>query len=177
MSTQAGHVDLKTRVRQEFEEYLLVSAYMILFIGAFTLYRHLILAEYGVYFSYGSAIVEGLILGKIVLIGRALHVGERKTDSPLIWPTLRKSVLFGLLFFVFAILETAVKRLLHHEEPFEAFLGVTPQARNEALARAIMMFVALIPFFAFGELRKHFGAESLVRLFFRALPHDGLATR
>jgi hypothetical protein len=41
-------------VRHEFEEYLLVSAYMIVFIGAFTLYRHLILAEYGVYFSHGS---------------------------------------------------------------------------------------------------------------------------
>jgi hypothetical protein len=167
MSTQAGRVDLKTRVRHEFEEYLLVSAYMIVFIGAFTLYRHLILAEYGVYFSYGSAIIEGLILGKIVLIGQALRVGERETDGPLIWPTLRKSLLFGLLFLAFSILETAVKRLLHHEELFQAFRGITPQALNEALARSIMMFVAFIPFFAFGELRKHFGADSLVRLFFR----------
>jgi hypothetical protein len=167
MSAETRHGDLKTRLRHEFEEYLLVSAYMIAFIGAFTLYRHLILAEYHVYFAYGSAIVEGLILGKIVLIGQALHVGERKTEAPLIWPTLRKALLFGLLFFVFSILETGVKRLLHHEEVFQAFAGITPEARNEALARSIMMFVALIPFFAFGELRKHFGVESLVRLFFR----------
>src|SRR5678815_5148825 len=93
MNSQTGRVDLRTRVRHEFEEYLLVSAYMISFIGAFTLYRHLILAEYGIYFSYGSAIIEGLILGKIVLIGEALHVGERETNAPLIWPTLRKSCL------------------------------------------------------------------------------------
>ena len=33
-----------------------------------------------------------------------------------------------------------------------------------------MMFVALIPFFAFGELRKDFGIESLVRVFFRGAP-------
>jgi hypothetical protein len=71
---------------------------MISFIGAFTLYRHLILAEYGIYFSYGSAIIEGLILGKIVLIGEALHVGERETKRtthlantpqvPALWPAL-----------------------------------------------------------------------------------------
>jgi hypothetical protein len=166
MSTRPGHPGLKAKVRHELEEYLLVSAYMIAFIGAFTLYRHLILAEYGVYFSYGSAIIEGLILGKIVLIGQALHVGERETERPLIWTTLRKSLLFGLLFFAFTILETTVKRLIHHEPLFQAFAAITPEVRNEALARAIMMFVALIPFFAFGELRKHFGAKSLVRLFF-----------
>jgi hypothetical protein len=169
MNSHAGRVDLKTRVRHEFEEYLLVSAYMISFIGAFTLYRHLILAEYGIYFSYGSAIIEGLILGKIVLIGEALHVGERETNAPLIWPTLRKSLLFGLLFFAFSLLEEAVKRLLHHEQLFDAIRGITPRARNEALARSIMMFVALIPFFAFGELRRQFGADSLARLFFRGV--------
>jgi hypothetical protein len=169
MSTEPGRMDLKARVRHEFEEYLLVSAYMILFIGAFTLYRHLILAEYGVYFAYGSAIIEGLILGKVVLIGQALRIGERETSGPLIWRTLRKALLFGLLVFVFSLLEGAVKRLIHHEELFQAFRGITPQARDEALARSIMMFVAFIPFFAFGELRKHFGADSLVRLFFRGV--------
>ena len=167
MTSHTWRADLKARVRHELEEYLLVSAYMIAFIGAFTLYRHLILAEYQIYFSYGSAIIEGLILGKIVLIGEALHVGERETNAPLIWPTLRKSLLFGLLFFAFSLLEEAVKRLLHHEQLFDAFRGITPQKWSEALARAIMMFVALIPFFAFGELRKKFGAENLARLFFR----------
>jgi hypothetical protein len=170
MSTKVAAVSLRARVRHEFEEYLLISAYMIAFIGAFTLYRHLILARYGVYFSYGSAIIEGLILGKIVLIGQALHVGERKIDRPLIWATLRKSLLFGLLFFAFSLLEVAVKRLIHHEPVFQAFAGITPESLNEALARSIMMFVALIPFFAFGELRKHFGIESLVRVFFRGAP-------
>ncbi len=169
MSTRTEPASLKTRVRREFKDYLLVSAYMTAFIGAFTLYRHLILAEYGVYFSYGSAIVEGLILGKIVLIGEALHVGERETAAPLFWVALRKSLLFGLLFFAFSILETAVKRVLHHEALFEAFRGITPRDRDEAVARAIMMFVALIPFFAFGELRKHFRADSLAALFFRPI--------
>lgn len=169
MSMQAGHANLKSRVRHELEEYLLVSAYMIVFLGAFGLYRHLILAEYAVYFAYGSAIIEGLILGKVVLIGEALHLGERETGGPLIWPALRKSLVFGLLVLAFSLLETVVKRLLHHEEVFQAFLGISPGARDEAMARSIVMFVAFIPFFAFGELRKHFGAESLVRLFFRGV--------
>lgn len=164
---------LKQKVQREFVDYLWVSLYLMLFLSAFAAYRRLVVAEYGGTLPYGSAVIEALILGKVVLIGQALKLGEGAQGKPLIWPTLRKSFAFSVLVFLFAILEAAVKRLIRHEDFLPAFTTITPGARNEALARAIIIFVAFIPFFAFQALSLHYGTDSLTRLFFQdAKKHD-----
>ena len=95
---------LKQKVQREFVDYLWVSLYLMLFLGAFAAYRRLVVAEYGGTLPYGSAVIEALILGKVVLIGQALKLGEGAQGKPLIWPTLRKSFAFSVLVFLFAIL-------------------------------------------------------------------------
>ena len=66
-------------------------------------------------FEYGTAVINALILSKIVLIGEYLRVGERQEHRPLIYSTLYRSFLFTCLVAVFHLLEDAIKGLVHGE--------------------------------------------------------------
>src|SRR4051794_7580150 len=96
----------KQRLARELLHYWLTFGYLVIFLGAFTWYRRLILAEYRItYLHYWVAVVESLILAKVILIGDALRLGRKFEHEPLIFPVLHKAVLFSLFVGLFAILE------------------------------------------------------------------------
>ncbi len=104
------------------------------------------MAEYHVgYFVYKYSLIEALVLGKIIIVGENLGIGERFSSRPLIFPTLYKTMLFALWVLIFGI-----------------------SGRYEILARLLIMFVAFIPFFAFREAMQALGEVKLFDLFFRS---------
>ena len=158
---------LKQRIRHEMQEYLLIAAYLAAFLLSLTTYRRLILAEYHVsYFNYGWAIMESMILAKVILIGQVLHVGERFGDRPLVVATLWKTFMFSLLVAAFVVVEHVVTALIHHRPVAEEFQFTGGQG-YEILARVQLMVVAFIPFFAFREIAGVLGEGKLLDLFFR----------
>jgi hypothetical protein len=74
---------------------------------------------------------------------------------------LDKSFLYGLLVFAFHIVEEIVKRLIQGQDIAGAFHRL-----DDLLARSIVIFCTLIPFFAFRELARVLGPEKLRALFF-----------
>ncbi len=159
---------LKQKVARETKEFVAVYVYLVLLIGAFTVYRWLLMEEYHVgYFVFGYALVEALILAKVILIGEALGIGERFADKPLIFPTLYKTMLFALCVLVLAIIERLITGSFHRENVTGIFQEVI-RGRYELLARVLMMFVAFIPFFAFGETMRVLREVKLFDLFFRS---------
>jgi len=160
-------VGLRERFVHELEQYLLVTLFLFFFFGSFTTYRRLVLAEYQIgYFEYGWALLKALVLGKVILIGEILHLGERFRDRPLLVSTLWKTVIFGLLILAFALLEHTVGALVHHRPIAEEFQLTTHQG-YELLARTNLEVVALIPLFAFRELGRVLGEGKLLALFLR----------
>jgi hypothetical protein len=78
--------------------YLVYVIYLALVFAAFTHYRRLILADVGlVYTNYGVALIEALILAKVIMIGDVLRLGRMLENKPLILPTLIKTVVFTIL--------------------------------------------------------------------------------
>ncbi len=155
------------KLEEETERYLLTAAFLAAFFVAFTAYRRLVLAEYHLgSFAFGFAIVKALILAKVVLIGQALHVGDRLQGRPLVLKVLWKTFTFSLLVAAFTVLEHVVGALLHHRPVAEEF-RLTIGQRDELLARVILETVAFAPLFAFQELGRYLGEEKLMRLFFR----------
>ena len=113
---------LKQRIKREMQEYLVIAAYLAAFLLSLTTYRRLILAEYHVdYFNYGWALMESLILAKVILIGQALHVGEGFRNRPLIVATLWQTFVFSLLVAAFVLAEHTVSALIHHRPIAEEF--------------------------------------------------------
>jgi hypothetical protein len=76
----------------------ILAAYLYVTLGAVIVMKTAVLHAAGVSFTpWGIAAVKALVLAKFMLIGRAMKVGERCTDRPLIWPTLYKSFAFLVL--------------------------------------------------------------------------------
>jgi hypothetical protein len=158
---------LKQRVVHELEEYLAVTLFLLFFFGSIVTYRRLILAEYDIaYFEYGWALLKALILGKVILIGELLHLGERFRDRPLLLSILWKTLAFALLIVAFGILEHAVSALVHHR-PLASEFQFTGPERYELFARVQLEAVGLVPLVAFLELGRVLGEGKLHALLFR----------
>lgn len=162
----AGHQSLKEKAIEEFKAYWIIVLYLAIFLGALTTYRRLILAEFGVeYVHYGVAVVEALIIAKVILIGKAFGFSRWLEDRPLIFPVLFKSVLFGALVFLFGLLEHLVEGWLHKESLAMIFEKIASIGAYELGARVLILIVAFVPFFAFWELGRLIGLRRLSAMF------------
>jgi hypothetical protein len=159
---------LKQKVARETKEFVAIYLYLVLLIGAFNIYRWLLMAEYHVgYFVFGYTLVEALILAKVIMVGEGLGIGERLADKPLIFPTLYKTMLFALCVLVLGIIERLITGSFHREDVTGIFQGVI-RGRYEILGKVLIMFVAFIPFFAFRETMRVLREVKLSDLFFRS---------
>ena len=99
--------NIKKKIYNEIVEYWINVAYLTLVFAAFTQYRRLILAAHDItYTNYLVAVIEALILAKVVMVGDVIRLGRRLEQKPLIYPTLLKTVVFTYL----------CRCLYHHRE-------------------------------------------------------------
>jgi hypothetical protein len=160
--------DLKKKIVHELGEYLIIVCYLTLVFAAFTQYRRILLSAYGIdYMNYGVAVIEALILGKVIMIGDILHLGRGFEQQPLIYPTLLKTSVFTVFVAVFTLIEHAVKGLWQGTGAMGGLIHFFEKGPYEFLANSLVVFVAFIPFFAFKELQRVFGVEKLRALFFK----------
>lgn len=158
--------NIKEKVVHEFKEIALLSGYLAFFFCALATYSMLLLEKYEVsYFAYGAAIINALIITKVILIGEALRVGSRMEAKPLLISAVYKSFIFGLLVFAFHIVEEVVKRLIHGKD----IAGTFHEVRiDDLLMRTVVIFCAFIPLFGFRELGRVLGPEKLRALLFKS---------
>lgn len=159
--------DFKERAAEEFRIFWIIALYLWVFLGSFTIYRRLIVAEAGsAYLHYGIALIEALVIAKVILIGRMFGFSRHFEDRPLIVPVLYKALLFGVLVLLFGIVERVVEGWFHKEGLFGGLRTIGELGANELGARALMLIVAFVPFFAFAEIGRVLGARKLGALFF-----------
>jgi hypothetical protein len=157
---------LKQRAYKEFKEFVVIAFYLWLVFALFLLYKSVILNESISYLSRGVALVNALVLGKFVLIARAFHLGDQADDAPLIYPTLLKSALFSIVLACCKILEEAAVGLYHGRSFADSISDLGGGTLKGILSLTLLLFVMLIPFFAFGELKRILGEGKLSQLFF-----------
>ena len=161
------HSSLKQKAIEELKEFWIVTLYLILFLGAFTFYRRMVLAEFGVvYLHYGVAVLEALIIAKVVLIGRAFGLDQKLRRGPLILSVIVSAVVFSVLVLLFDVVEHIVGGLFHRQDWASIGRGLLEVGVNELLARLIMLFISFVPFFAFWEIGHVLGRGRLIELFF-----------
>jgi hypothetical protein len=158
---------LKQRAYHELKEYFLIVVYLWIVFGLFLLYKSVILNEDTSYLAHGVALINALVLGKFVLIARAFHLGEQFNDAPLIYPTLLKSALFSVVLACCKILEDVAVGFYHAKSFSESIADLGGGTGKGILTLTVLLFVLLIPFFAFGELQRVLGEGKLAQLFLR----------
>jgi len=160
-------VPLKQRVLEEAKLYSIIAVYLWVFLGSFTLYRRLIIDETGAaYLHYGIALIEALVVAKVILIGKMFGLGRRFENEPLIVPVLYKTIVFGIFVLLFSVIERLVEGWFHKQGLLGGLRDIRDIGSYELGARVLMLIVAFIPFFAFAELGRVLGIDRLGTMFF-----------
>ena len=164
-SENSKHTGLKQKAIHEFQDMTVVFLYLAFFFCALATYSTLLLQKYEIsYFNYGAALINALIITKIILIGEALRFGTKHEAKPLIYSVFYKAFMYCLLVFAFHLVEEIIKRLIRGE----AFAGAYHEVRlDQLLARSLVIFCTFMPFFAFRELARVIGPEKFRNLFLR----------
>lgn len=168
---QAKHKpSVKEKVVDEIKRFLLIAFYLWILLTLFVLQERIILAHENItrdFTSFGFAIVNALVLGKVVLIAEDLHFASRLDDRPLIFPTLFKSAAFGILCMGFYILEETLVGLWHGKILVESLPPIAQRGAKGVILAAITLSVEFIPLFAVRELGRVLGGRELRSLFFK----------
>ena len=159
---------LKDKIFHEMAAYWINVGYLALVFAAFTQYRRFVLAAHDItYTNYWVAVIEALILAKVVIIGDALRLGRGLGQKPLIYPTLFRTVVFSLFVVGFTLIEHVNKGLWMGKGFTGGLAGFLGKGSHEWLAGCLVVFVAFIPFFAFKELGRVLGEGKIWALFFQ----------
>jgi hypothetical protein len=158
----------KETLRHEMIDYGINVIYLTLVFSSFFVYQRLLLASHDItYMNYGMAVIEALILGKVIMIGGVFHLGQGLENKPLIFPTLYKTVAFTVLVAIFKVIEYGIKGLWHDVGFMGGLAGFSEKGWDVVLANSLVVVVAFIPFFAMKELGRVLGGNEVRKLFFQ----------
>jgi hypothetical protein len=159
-------LSLKQKAAHELQDFAGISLYLAFFFCAVATYSMLLLNEFHAsYFVFGTALINALVIAKVILIGEYAHLGKKQEAKPLFQSAAYKAFLFSLLVLAFHIVEEVIKRLWHGDN----IASASHEMRiKQLLARSLIVFCTFLPLFAFRELRRVLGEESFRALFFRS---------
>lgn len=160
--------NVKQKIAHEVQEYLMYTLFLLLLFFAFTSYERVLLGHLDVYyFPYGFCTIKALIMAKVIMLGQAMHLGEKYAARPLIIPVIYKTILFCLFMLIVSVAEEVTKGLLsgHHlKQIYEVFIT---KHLSIAIAQIIIMFFIFILFFSVTETSRVLGEHKLFNMFFR----------
>jgi hypothetical protein len=164
-SGQLEKPGMKSKLAHELREMAWIFVYLALFLCALATYSTLLLREFHVsYFVYGTALLNALIMSKIILLGEYFKLGRKHEGKPLLHVAVLKAFQFAILMAVFHVIEEVIKHLVHGHGVEDALHELTAGRLTEILARNLVFFCALVPFFAGRELRRVLGEEKFSAL-------------
>jgi len=157
MNSEKSEKGIKEKAAHEFKEMAIVTVYLAFFFCALATYSMLLMQKSELaYFTYGAAVVNALVVAKVILIGEAAHLGKKQEARPMLISAVLKAFLYTLLVFAFHFVEEIIKRLIHGKDIAGAFRDVR---LDDLLARSVIIFCTFIPFFAFRELGRVLGQD------------------
>ena len=149
---------LRARLLKELKSFLIMFSYLWLVFSVFLVHEWSVLASHQIGFRfYGLAVVNALVLSKIMLIAEAMHFARRFEDKPLIYPIAYKSIAFTVLLMVAYIVEEIAVGMFHGKTAAESFPEIGGGGIVGVLTVGAIMGVALVPFFSFREIARVVG--------------------
>lgn len=164
ISTPSVAAGFKERAKRELKEFTIIAAYLAVLFCAISAYTSLLLGKYGESntLTYSFAIINAMVIAKVILTGDMFRLGRRVESRPLYQSALLKAVLFFVLVVIFHFLEDFIKAFFRGKP-----LGsvIDEMEVEQVIARSIIIFCAFVPLFLFRELRRVLGEEKLYSLF------------
>jgi uncharacterized protein (DUF1810 family) len=157
---------LKRGAIDETKELLGIFIYLWVLMSLFSLHKALVLNDESQIYHQGFVIINALALAKVVLVAEFFHVGDNLKNRPLIYTIIFKSAAFAVILICFHIIEETIIGLLHGKTLSQSIPNTGGGTLQGILMVGIIMFVVLMPFFAFRELGRAMGTEQLRSILF-----------
>lgn len=155
----------KERAVTELKRYAVIAIYLWVLFSLFEVHRSAVLRDVKMAsvsgYRFGFAALNALIMGKVVLIGEALHLGERLREKGVIYSALFKSAIFAVLGVCFNIVEGVIVGLIHGKSIVASIPRLGGGGLEGVVLYGIMASVVLVPFFLFAEVQLVVGKDRL----------------
>jgi hypothetical protein len=142
-----------------------IFAYLWVLLGLFAIHKSLVLSAPNPFYNQGFAIINAFVLAKVMFIAEAFNVADNLKRKPWIYPIVYKSAVYASILISFHILEEILMGLWHDR----SIAGSIDALRTGSLQLSVfglIMFVVLMPFFAFREIARDIGNDGLFEQFF-----------
>lgn len=161
------------RVREvamrELRSFLILFAYLWILLGLFVLNETLVARAHDLTLALqGFALINALVLAKVMLIVEKLELARWLRHRPIIVVIPYEAGICTLFFLGFHVLERWLVSLLRG--PGGAEQGIGGGGLVGVLLVAVILFVSLLPFFAFKNVARVIGVERMRQVLFRAPP-------
>lgn len=153
----------KGKIIAEGKQFVWIFVYLWVVLGLFSIHKSIVLHERNLIYHQGFALINALILAKIMLIAEMFHIGDNLKNKPLIYAVIFKSAVFSLILIACSILEETLTELWRGKAISIAIGGGSLKG---ILVVGIIVFVVLMPFFALKEISRDIGDGKLYELFF-----------
>lgn len=176
MSSENPHdkSNIGHRFMEEMRAYATISLYLWICFGILLLYETAVLrAENVQILPIGTAAVKALILGKFILIGKAIKVGGRIEPGSLLYRIAWKSLAMLFFLMVLTAAEELIVGLVHGQALAETMAEFTNRSWLQNIAPSVVMLLVLIPMIAFEEIDRVLGDGSLKRMLFGRYENQG----
>jgi hypothetical protein len=165
---------VKQRVVSGVKKFAIIVGYLWVVLLLLELYKFAIYRElnqgYRLDYKIGFALINALVLGKVILLAEDFHVGERLQGKRLVYSILFKSAVYAVLLVCFNVLEEVIVGMWHGKTFAQSIPQVGGGGLEGELIIGTILFVVLIPFFAYMELRRGLGEDQLHSLMFTKKP-------
>lgn len=158
---------LKQRFTAGAKKFIAIFLYLYVVLGLLNLHEYVVLKQHNLAFAhFGWALINALVMAKVMLIAEELHFGRRWEDRPLIYPVLAKSLIFAVVLIAFHVAEDILTGLWHGKTFAQSVPGMGGGGITGVVIVAVIASVSLVPFFAVHEMTGTIGSRQLYTLIF-----------
>ena len=162
-----GARSLKTKAAEEFRRFVILFFYLWILFGVFVINQGVALREHGIDFTLqGFAVINALVFAKVMMLFEVFDPGRWLRRRPLIYPILYETSLLTILFIVAHVAEKTIEGLVHGRTVGASLPSIGGGGLVGLLSAAVILFVALIPFFGLRNLSLAMGEGRLWAVIF-----------
>ena len=125
---------LKTAVLDEAKSFIGIFIYLSIVFGLLSLHEWVVLSSQNInYRFYGIALINALVLSKVILLAEGFKFADRFKNKPLAYSVVYKSIAFTVLLFVAYVVEEVLVGLFHGKSSTESFRRLAEERLGSGL--------------------------------------------
>ena len=161
----SGLAAVVAHLRHGLPGYLCLTLYLFICFTALKLFQLTLLNEApNLPATFGTTLIQALIMGKFIVIGKAIKVGERRSPDLLLHRIIWKSIAMLVVLVVFKLIEELIRGLVHGHSVAQVIAEMAEKPWLQFVAPITILLLVLIPLIACEELDKALGKGTLKKL-------------